>query len=324
MMLKKNKNLIICLTPLQMLIADTILQKKINSNDEYIFICICYHYNEKFNTYFNRVSNKASSNFLYQVLSKNKLGRFIDLLSFNKKIINQLDNNFNNIYFASIDNPFVQLTLSKIKYNKMISFDDGTANLWPSSVYNKPIDRGGVQKIISKLVGIRLDEELIKSKISKHYTIFSDSVYLKSKSEFLPLFNFCNEKQKNVKVIKLFLGQPLSAYKFSFFKKENVVKILKNLEIDFYFPHPQETDFGLFLETIQTKKIFEDYVLELLMEGYIVEVYTFFSSAALTVSNLDNVNVFAVVDMETKSFFLELYKIFEKNNVVLIKLDEGQ
>ncbi|MDI9691638.1 glycosyltransferase family 52, partial [Acinetobacter baumannii] len=174
-MLKKNKNLIICLTPLQMLIADSILQMKKKEKEEYIFICVCYGYNDKYDLYFNKLRNKSNTSFLYQVTSVGKLGRFFDLLSYKRNVVKQLDKKFNNIYFASIDNPFVQLTLSKVKFNNMISFDDGTANLWVNSVYNIPINRGFIQKMISKLVGIVLNEESIKAKIFKHYTIFKNS-----------------------------------------------------------------------------------------------------------------------------------------------------
>uniref|UniRef100_UPI001C0749A6 glycosyltransferase family 52 n=1 Tax=Acinetobacter lactucae TaxID=1785128 RepID=UPI001C0749A6 len=188
-MLVTNKNLIICLTPLQMLIMEKILSKKKNRGEDYTFICICYNYNEKYDTYFNRLSKSVDSSFIYKVSSVSKIGRFFDLLNYNKSIVNKLEENFNNIYFASIDNPFVQLILSKVKSNNFISFDDGTANLWENSVYNRPLERSNIQKILSRLVGIKFNEELIKSKISKHYTIFYNNRYLKEKSEFISLFN---------------------------------------------------------------------------------------------------------------------------------------
>lgn len=68
-----------------MLIADSILRMK--ENEEYTFICICYGYNDKYDLYFNRINDKASYSFLYQVLSVNKIGRFFDLLRYKKNIV---------------------------------------------------------------------------------------------------------------------------------------------------------------------------------------------------------------------------------------------
>ncbi|MBD0172115.1 hypothetical protein IAF16_18925, partial [Acinetobacter baumannii] len=190
-----------------------------------------------------------------------------------------------------------------------------------NSIYNKPVDRGVIQRIISKLVGISVNEEFIKARIFRHYTIFKNNMYLKGKSEFLPLFNLDFEKEQNSKVIKIFLGQPLSDYNFPIFNKENVEYILKILDVDFYFPHPREKEEITSVETIKTRKIFEDYIVELLAKGHFVEVYTFFSSAALTVANLQNVKVSAVVDNDTLNFFLELYNFFEMSGVQLVELD---
>ncbi|MEA3620623.1 glycosyltransferase family 52, partial [Acinetobacter baumannii] len=97
--------------------------------------------------------------------------------------------------------------------------------------------------------------------------------------------------------------------------------ILKILDVDFYFPHPREKEEITSVETIKTRKIFEDYIVELLAKGHFVEVYTFFSSAALTVANLQNVKVSAVVDNDTLNFFLELYNFFEMSGVQLVELD---
>lgn len=320
-MLVTNKNLIICLTPLQMLIMEKILSKKKNRGEDYTFICICYNYNEKYDTYFNRLGKSVDSSFIYKVSSVSKIGRFFDLLNYNKSIVNKLEENFNNIYFASIDNPFVQLILSKVKSNNFISFDDGTANLWENSIYNRPLERSNIQKILSRLVGIKFNEELIKSKISKHYTIFYNNRYLKEKSEFISLFNLGVKNYLYHKRVKIFLGQPLSDYGFELFSKQNVEKIIKMLKIDFYFPHPREIEIIPSLEIIRTNKIFEDYIIEVLGEGYIVEVYTFFSSAALTVSGLENVQIFSVVNKQIFSYFSDLFNIFEENGIRFIEVE---
>ncbi|WP_278491473.1 glycosyltransferase family 52 [Acinetobacter gyllenbergii] len=320
-MLMRNKNLIICLTPLQMLIMETILRNEKNRGEDYTFICICYNYNEKYNTYFNRLSDNVEASFIYKVTSVSKVGRLFDLLSFNRNIIDKIMGNFNNIYFASIDNPFVQLILSRVKSNNFISFDDGTANLWENSVYNRPIERSNIQKVLSRLVGIKFNEELIKSKISKHYTIFYNNRYLKERSEFVSLFNLDIKKFSHEKKVKIFLGQPLSDYNFELFSKQNVEKIIKKLKIDSYFPHPREIEALPSLEIIRTNKIFEDYIVEVLGKGYSVEVYTFFSSAALTVSGLENVQIFSVVNKQIFNYFSDLFNVFDENGIRFIEVE---
>lgn len=320
-MLKRNKNLIICLTPLQMLIMEAIIRAKKDEERDYTFICICYNYNEKYNMYFNRFKKNVGESFLYEVSSISKIGRFFDLLKYKREIVCNINSKFDNIYFASIDNPFVQLVLSEVEYDHLISFDDGTANLWANSSYNKPIGKSNMQKLLSKIVGIKLNVELIKMKTTKHYTIFNNNNYLKNKSEFISIFNIKVEENINHNKIKIFLGQPLSDYDFSLFSKENIDIIVKMLKIDFYFPHPREKEILSTIEVIETNKIFEDYIVELLAKNYNVEVYTFFSSAALTVVGLQNVKVYSLFDNIVFNRFSELFLQFKENGVNLINLD---
>ncbi|MFX9173306.1 glycosyltransferase family 52, partial [Acinetobacter baumannii] len=68
-------------------------------------------------------------------------------------------------------------------------------------------------------------------------------------------------------------------------------------------------------------KIFEDYIVELLTLGYVVNVYTFFSSAILTISGLENVQRFAVLDKQIFNHFSDLFAIFKENGIELIELD---
>lgn len=171
------------------------------------------------------------------------------------------------------------------------------------------------------MVGIQFNEESVKKLVSTHYTIFQKSNYLLDKSKLISLISDNVEvKIKNEK-IGIFLGQPLGEYNYSFFDSKNILALINEFNILYYFKHPREKENYNFVEYIDTEKIFEDYILELLDQGYEVEVFCFFSSAALTVVGLQNVKVYSLFDNLVFNRFSELFLQFKENGVNLINMD---
>ena len=314
-----RNNLIICVTPLQMLIAEKI----ISMNPNVKFYCICYFYdnNEKYKYYIRKLKDQTFFTFEFLVVSNNKIMRLWDLL----KVLMILKKiklpKFATVYFASLDNPFIQLTLSHTKFSEIITFDDGTANLWANSLYNKPREISYLQVFFLSLLRVRYDMDIIKKESKKHYTIFNNSPFLKSKSEKIELINTSYLKDfVGDKNINIFIGQPYTDYNFNIFKPKNIKKIMNEFKIDSYFKHPRERVVYNFVEYVETNKIFEDYIFDLISNGYNVNIYTFLSTVALTVSGVNNVKIYSIADDELYAYFQEVYEIFEKNNVNVLRV----
>ena len=99
-------NLIICMTPLQMLIADRIIDKK-GLKDNILFV-IAYSDNEKFRHYYNRLSRKCVLSYFFKINENNLLTRLFSMIRL-KKIVSSLSiKNFNSCYLASIDCSYIQ------------------------------------------------------------------------------------------------------------------------------------------------------------------------------------------------------------------------
>lgn len=82
----------------------------------WIFICISYDKNDKYNFYYGKLKVKSYESYWYYVKSEGKIGRLFDVIKFNRSILSNINQKFDNVFFASIDNPFIQLSLSKLKY----------------------------------------------------------------------------------------------------------------------------------------------------------------------------------------------------------------
>src|SRR5690606_18799067 len=114
------------------------------------------------------------------------------------------------------------------------------------------------------LLRVRYDMDIIKKESKKHYTIFNNSPFLKSKSEKIELINTSYLKDfVGYKNINIFIGQPYTDYtdytddNFNIFKPKNIKKIMNEFKIDSYFKHPRERVVYNFVEYVETNKIFE-------------------------------------------------------------------
>ncbi|WP_283202168.1 glycosyltransferase family 52, partial [Acinetobacter baumannii] len=72
-----------------------------------------------------------------------------------------------------MDNPFFHILLSKISKNNIITFDDGTANIYKSSIYYNYEDKGRLQNIILRLLGNIYNTQKVIGESSKHYSIYN-------------------------------------------------------------------------------------------------------------------------------------------------------
>lgn len=99
------------------------------------------------------------------------------------------------------------------------------------------------------------------------------------------------------------------------YNKDYIVAILKKFNIDVYFPHLRE-NYNLDKEVgiIKSDYVFEDYVVNLFLEYKKINIYTFFSTAAINVDEIPNVKIYCLINDFLKENYSDLYELFDFNS----------
>ncbi|MBH5329870.1 alpha-2,3-sialyltransferase [Eikenella sp. S3360] len=327
-------NLIICLTPLQALMARRLIEQ--HSPQPFDLLMLCYEDadNAKFRHYF-QVASKLCRRAEYALIPQSKWRRELGL----PRLLRGLDGQYATAFAASIDNPNVQYVLNKIRFAALETFDDGTGNLIPGSVLYR--NSGNRQRrLMNRLRGIRLQTEELRRLSQRHHTLYPGQPNIAAPTVPLDLWaaagqelpeNECSElcpnersefqRSKNgvvnefgsnerlpekntasaaapnavpARTRRILLGQPLLPDAAG-----NVAlaeTLLRRFGIGEYFPHPRETYRISSAQYIASPLIFEDYLLECLRTepDTRFEVYHLISTAALNVYAFPRTAVYAV------------------------------
>lgn len=300
-----TKSLIICVTPLQMLVAEKIIEKF--DSHEFDLLVLALHDNEKYQYYYDRLKIKCK-NSLYFSPENN-------VLNFIKYRVKLKKQNFlieyDNYFFASIDSKYIQYIISKRKnksYN-INTFDDGVANIVENSGYYSSKKSKLINRIVWYFLGIRVDILGLRKLSSKHFSIYKNISNIVDNVEYLPLLNDSKRYNNCTKTIRIYLGQPLCEISDKF-SEDFINSTLEVLSINMYFPHPREKNLNkIKIQIISTPMIFEDYVSDLLEvnKDLEVEVYSFISSAIINVKDMHRVKVNYIYDdlliLKYKNFY---------------------
>ena len=178
----QQKSLIMCVTPLQMLIAEKIIHKFKDQKFDVIVIALAD--NEKYRYYYKKLE-KISCNSFYYVPKDGFLG-FLEYINVLKK--NGFVGKYTNCFLASIDSRHFQYIISKNKNTNIYTFDDGTANIIKNSLYYINEKIPSWKKMIWNFIGIDSYMEDIKKSSKKHYTLYENVSNIIENTEYLKLF----------------------------------------------------------------------------------------------------------------------------------------
>lgn len=159
-------NLFICLTPLQALIAQRLIQQH-GAPADLLMACYAQADNEKFRHYFHQTAalcRRAD----YVLIPQGRWQREWVL----PRLMKKLDTRYALVFAASIDNPCVQYPLSHLLFDALNTFDDGTANLYPTSILYLNTPQSFKRRIINRLQGIRYQTEDLRRLSQRHYTLY--------------------------------------------------------------------------------------------------------------------------------------------------------
>nr|WP_315043079.1 glycosyltransferase family 52 [uncultured Moraxella sp.] len=321
-------NIILCITPLQVLIAEQIIKQ---TQGDFIGLYLPYGDNAKHRNYFKKLKNFCQKTEYIELKNQTWQARFATLNKIKTclKNLNVYQKNINNIYLASIDVIFLQYIISKINFNQLYTFDDGTANIFPNSTYFNPLQKSFAQQTFKKLIGIKYpDIPSILAVSQKHYTIFPNEKNIIENIE--PIFLFKNLKKTNNKTLsikRILLGQALDNFIGENAYREIVVNMKQKFAIDSFVPHPRENlDFSDILTVIHSEKIIEDYLIDELTANLTTqyEIYTFMSTAVFSLRQLPNVAIFMVYNQQLMEQFSNAYQFLASRDFTLLNLDKSE
>ncbi|MGX2948407.1 glycosyltransferase family 52 [Frederiksenia canicola] len=306
-------NLIICYTPLQVLIAEKIIEKY--SQESFYGVMIYSVDNPKFQFYAKRLAKKCDVFF--------SLHQHIDRFNLLKEIFQikcQFKNKqFDKTFVASINDIQIQFLLSSVKFNSLYTFDDGTANIVNNSVYYNDEPHTFIRKAINRLLNNKYSIAKLKILSQKHYTIYPDFPNVIANTEYIDLFNLPSSSEiDESNVVNILLGQPVY-----FDNQANIAladRVIKRFNIDYYLPHPREQYKLNNVRYIETPLIFEDYMAQY-FSNQKCRVYTYFSSAVLNIKSPNIETIGLRVETDNPAF-ISCYNLLEQADIPVIDIRE--
>ena len=324
-------NLVVCWTPLQMLIAEKII--KSHPNEKFYTIVMSHSgKNEKYDYYSSILSQKSERfySFYLEPQSQNKLFVYTSLLELKLKSL--LFPPLKTIYLAHISSPEIHTLVSTYPTVEIRTFDDGSSNLLKKSAFLNNANRISTGEVSRRFYELFINStqsvKSVRERSIEHYTIFKDLKNIMDdghrKMTYLPLFDVSKLKpSKEIKdTIKILLGSPEKEM------KEVSEKATKHFGIKYATLHPRQRYELSNAITLQSPYIIEDYMLKEIEKNPHThyEIYTFFSGAALTMKDFPNVSVYALKPSSLPSdyWLTPIYKLFQKSDIPILEFDDKE
>ena len=223
---------------------------------------------------------------------------------------------------------FLQYVISKVKFQQLYTFDDGTANIFPNSSYFQPLPKSLPLQLFKHAVGITYPSiPSILAISKKHFTIFPHEKNIIDATHPVYLFDKVDHQpDENLPVKRLLLGQALDNFIGDKAYADIVETMVKAFHLDAFCPHPRENlDFSHLLPVIDSDKIIEDYLSEALQQNPYqrFEIYTFISTAVFSLKEFPRTQVFMVYTQALWDKFPDAYEFLASRGFTLINLDDA-
>ena len=326
---KMKKDLYICYTPLQVVIAKKIIQSKIDKNIKPDFVLIPLAATDRFKYYFQSMSELCDEKIYLNELRTKRFPLYVLYLA---RIFRNRE--YRCVYFANIDSAQIQLILSFIKFNEINTFDDGTANISKNGIYYKDKPSWGVRlrRIARKIIGNRYSTEKIKKLSSKHYTIYPGFKNIIDNLVPIDLFSDKNAQRipiRNNKKCVVLLGtiynQALKNNKNKELLLSLIQKLINKLKADtiYYLPHPvDEADYFQGVTKYKSHKIAEEIIIELTQQYERIDLIGFANSTQFYLMNVEGIRNFAIKSELLDNDRHDLARELIKNNAKVIEIDD--
>lgn len=232
--MEKCITLIIIRTPFQAWLVQKVLEKEgITSFD---IIYITQDDSEEDKHYYEQLYSKARDG-TYVFVKRQKIDILnvllmrIELRQWYKK------SNYSLIVFASITSLVANSLVTKLSKSELITFDDGAANIVSNDEYT--YESTNKRYLFYRSVMGASSIKCIKSRISKHYTLYNNFENIVESARLSYLEGWNSKKISKGKPKTYFIGSPFEEV----MTKEQIVRLenyVKDLKVDFYISHPRE------------------------------------------------------------------------------------
>lgn len=305
-------NLIICCTPLQVLIAEKI----IDMNPEKQFFGVMLHTveNKKFDYYKQRLQAKTDG-FFSMVQHNDRWNLLKEIVQLKARFSGK---QFDTVYFANFPELHIQFLLSAIEFKQLNTFDDGTVNIVKHSHFLNDDPDTLVRKFINKVLGNKYSTATLRSLSAQHYTIYPDFPNIMPNTVAVNLMDNSIAVSESSESVNILLGQPV--YNDNSQNIELAKKAIKQFNIHYYLPHPREKYQVEQVKYIDTPLILEDYIAQEFSDRKCC-VYTYCSSAILNIMNKSpNVEVVALRVESDDLGVQSCYDLFEQVGIQIIDM----
>lgn len=305
-------NLIICCTPLQVLIAEKI----IDMHPEKQFFGVMLHTveNKKFDYYKQRLQAKTDG-FFSMVQHNDRWNLLKEIVQLKARFSGK---QFDTVYFANFPELHIQFLLSAIEFKQLNTFDDGTVNIVKHSHFLNDDPDTLVRKFINKVLGNKYSTATLRSLSAQHYTIYPDFPNIMPNTVAVNLMDNSIAVSESSESVNILLGQPV--YNDNSQNIELAKKAIKQFNIHYYLPHPREKYQVEQVKYIDTPLILEDYIAQEFSDRKCC-VYTYCSSAILNIMNKSpNVEVVALRVESDDLGVQSCYDLFEQVGIQIIDM----
>jgi len=320
-----KKDLFFCFTPLQVLIAKSIIL----SDDYEGGRPECYVFalsdSKRYQHYYKLIEPLcAKAEFVTSLPS------FPFYLTWIKQRF--AGSSYRNIYMASIDSVYVQFVLSWAGFEKVRTFDDGTANILESSKYYR--DEPGVgpkfKSLIWKSFGNRYSKKGIIKESSVHYTLYPGfrNLIENVKPVSLNLSGIDSAREKKKERIRVFIGTVLKDVIQSAGDQSLLIDRIRAYYLDqsgynaVYLPHPRdEFDYFPEISKYESTLIAEEVIVELLNEYEEVQLVGFGSSTQFNLMAQSGIRNVVLDSHLLQSRMRELIEMLARTGAEHVMLD---
>ena len=276
-------NIFFCYRPSQLYAADRII-KQLPATDKHIVVSMYTPdiNQEKTELYTERLKKKSYAFLLLDFYYSTLLITYLKLLWITKlrKV---------TIFIASWDIAEFRILSTFLRIKEARTYDDGAINLVvkEEDIAEKAPDSIRVKYLLKYSKWSPL--YLMKSSVL-HYTFFPQIPQMMKKTTSIGILNESNEcAVSDLPPVRLFIGQPVGEFTDIKDEAEYVDRIIKDKNIDYYFPHPREEfEISNKSKVVNSALLFEDYYATHFSDRQCV-VYTFFSTTIFSLYGLNNV-----------------------------------
>lgn len=320
--------LFVCYTNLQLVIASRIIaEKRMSPLEVEVF-------------YISKVNNDVTRNTLNDIRGICSSVTFMHMkfkypLYFIPILMHFFSRRYSSIYVASIDNIIIHFILSRVSFDCLYTFDDGSANILPNSIYYQESELGVISFLCRRFLRIRYDILSIKQLSKMHYTIYDDYPNIIKDVTTIHLTSPCEERSINNSLVKkeyacnVFIGSVYSELFTSGCNTEDYLNrcwrlLMSTGIVNIYFPHPREnSDVNISgIKKYNMQYIAEKEIEQLLKKYEKIFLYGFLSSCQINLSSNPDVVNRVFYSKQLKPVFINAMKSHLYSSFEVINIDD--